>query len=74
MIHNSFRRIALAQGLLPERGQLPDPAVRDGLAGTDLDTGPGSVRNEAGRHDGNAGYRPPSPAQPIHPSERQIQV
>ena len=69
MIHNSFRRIALAQGLLPTH------AGRADFAGTHRETAAGApVRHEAGQSEEALGFRPPSPGRPLHPSGRQIQV
>ena len=69
MIHNSFRRIALAQGLLPPH------AGRADFAGTDRETTVGApAHHEAGQSEAPLGFQPPSPRRPIQPSERQIQV
>ena len=72
MIHNGFRRIALAQGLLPNHGA---HAGHAGFAETGRETASAApVRRAAGGDEKDAGFRPPSPGQAIYPPERQIQV
>ncbi len=69
MIHNGFRRIALAQGLLPNHGG------HAGFAETGHETASGApIRHVAGGDEKDTGFRPPSPGQAIYPPERQIQV
>ena len=69
MIHNSFRRIALAQGLLPIHAR---PAEISGtIRGTALNTHAGGP---SGRAQEAAGFQLASIEPLSKPSERQIQV
>ena len=69
MIHNSFRRIALAQGLLPTRAEPAD--IAETPPGTALNTCAGRPLR---RLQEAASFQLASIDPPSKPSERQIQV
>ncbi len=69
MIHNSFRRIALAQGLLPTRTEPSDLSEAARVGASNADT-----RRVAGRQEPAAAFQRASIDPPSHASEQQIQV